>query len=171
MCVLYYLMRQGRDLGEANVSTDLNIFSFKICTESLHVASDDCAPSAQGIRLALTSSVSLYPQFRNIRYVQALLAFVKLLEETAWDLEKLFYFSPSGPVVSASCDLTDCSLPGSSAHGIFLARILEWVAISSSGDISDPGIEPASPVSPALAGRFFTTEPPGNHFLMSVCPK
>ena len=26
----------------------------------------------------------------------------------------------------------DCSLPGSSAHGIFLARILEWVAISSS---------------------------------------
>ena len=29
------------------------------------------------------------------------------------------------------------------------------------GDLSDPGIEPASPVSPALAGRFVTTEPPG----------
>ena len=26
----------------------------------------------------------------------------------------------------------DCSLPGSSIHGIFQARILEWVAISSS---------------------------------------
>ena len=26
------------------------------------------------------------------------------------------------------------------------------------GDLPDPGIEPASPVSPALAGRFFTTE-------------
>ena len=26
------------------------------------------------------------------------------------------------------------------------------------GDLSDPGIEPASPI---LAGRFFTTEPPG----------
>ena len=30
------------------------------------------------------------------------------------------------------------------------------------GDLPDPGIEPASPASSALAGRFFTTEPPGN---------
>ena len=30
------------------------------------------------------------------------------------------------------CDPMDCSLPGSSVHGIFQARILEWVAISSS---------------------------------------
>ena len=30
------------------------------------------------------------------------------------------------------CDLMDCSLPGSSVHGIFQARILEWVAISPS---------------------------------------
>ena len=29
----------------------------------------------------------------------------------------------------------------------------------SSGDLPDPGIEPTSPASPALAGRFFTTEP------------
>ena len=28
------------------------------------------------------------------------------------------------------CDLMDCSLSGSSIHGIFQARILEWVAIS-----------------------------------------
>ena len=30
------------------------------------------------------------------------------------------------------CDPTDCSLPDSSVHGIFQARILEWVAISFS---------------------------------------
>ena len=30
------------------------------------------------------------------------------------------------------CDPMDCSLPGSSIHGIFQARILEWVAISFS---------------------------------------
>ena len=30
------------------------------------------------------------------------------------------------------CDLMDCSLPGSSVHGIFQARILEWVVISFS---------------------------------------
>ena len=29
----------------------------------------------------------------------------------------------------ALCSPTNCSLPGSSAHGIFQARILEWVAI------------------------------------------
>jgi len=31
---------------------------------------------------------------------------------------------------------------------------------STSGDLPDPGIEPASLVSPALAGRFFTSAPP-----------
>ena len=30
------------------------------------------------------------------------------------------------------CDPTDCSLPGSSVHGIFQAGVLEWVAISFS---------------------------------------
>ena len=30
------------------------------------------------------------------------------------------------------CDSMDCSLPGSSVHGILQARILEWVAISVS---------------------------------------
>ena len=31
----------------------------------------------------------------------------------------------------------------------------------SSGEFLNPGIEPTSPVSPTLAGRFFTTEQPG----------
>ena len=39
-----------------------------------------------------------------------------------------------------------------------------WSGLSfpSPGDLSHPGIKPTSPVSPVLAGRFFTTEPPGN---------
>ena len=52
----------------------------------------------------------------------------------------------------------DCNLPDSSVHGILQARILEWVAISFSGDPTDPGIEPAPLTSPELAGMFFTTE-------------
>ena len=32
----------------------------------------------------------------------------------------------------------DCSLPGSSVHGIFQARVLEWVAISFSRGSSRP---------------------------------
>ena len=47
--------------------------------------------------------------------------------------------------------------PGSSVLGIFQVRILEWVAISSSRDLPDPGIKPECP---ALAGWFFTMEPP-----------
>ena len=43
-----------------------------------------------------------------------------------------------------------CSPSGSSVHGVFQARILEWVAISSSRRSSDSGIEPTSPESPAL---------------------
>ena len=46
-------------------------------------------------------------------------------------------------------------------HGILQPRILEWVAMPSSRGSPDPGIEPASLMSPALAGRFFTTLPPG----------
>ena len=36
------------------------------------------------------------------------------------------------------------------------SRILEWVAVPSPGDLPDPGIKPASLVSRALAGGFFT---------------
>ena len=41
-------------------------------------------------------------------------------------------------VVSNSCNLTNCSPPGSSVHGILQARILEWVAISFSRGTSRP---------------------------------
>jgi len=36
------------------------------------------------------------------------------------------------------------------------------------GDLPDPGIKPESPVSPALADRFFTTEPPGKFSLTRI---
>ena len=49
------------------------------------------------------------------------------------------------------CDPTDCSLPGSSVHGISPARILEGVAISFSRGSSRPRIET---ISPGLAGGF-----------------
>ena len=48
----------------------------------------------------------------------------------------LLLLDQSGGLVAQSC-LTllgpmDCSSPGSSIHGVFQARILEWVAISFS---------------------------------------
>ena len=51
------------------------------------------------------------------------------------------------------CDAMDCSPPGSSIHGIFQTRILEWVAISFSRGSSRP--RDRTRVS-CTAGRFFT---------------
>ena len=60
-------------------------------------------------------------------------------------------------VTNSETPKTVCRLPGSSVHGTLQARILEWVPFSSPGDLPDPGMESASR---ALAGSFFTTEPP-----------
>ena len=64
------------------------------------------------------------------------------------------------------CDPRDCSLPGSSIHELVQARILEWVAISS------PRWSPWSrdwihvSCVCCIAGRFFTTLPPGKPISM-----
>ena len=49
------------------------------------------------------------------------------------------------------CNPMDCSPPGSSVHGIFQARILEWVAISFSGDLPNPGIKSRFPAFQAYS--------------------
>ena len=51
------------------------------------------------------------------------------------------------------CDPTGCSLPGFSVHGMLQARILEWVAISSSRGSTSK--------SPALQADSLPCEPPG----------
>ena len=56
------------------------------------------------------------------------------------------------------CNPMDCSLPGYSVHGILQARILEWVAISSFGDLPDPGIKPRSS---SLQANSLLSEPSG----------
>ena len=57
----------------------------------------------------------------------------------------------------------DHSPPGSSVHGVLQARILEWVTVSSSGVSS--GRTYFSCIS-IIAGRFFTTEPPGKTIML-----
>ena len=56
------------------------------------------------------------------------------------------------------CDPMDCGLPVSSVRGISQARILEWVAIPSPGDLLDPGIESGSS---ALQADYLPSERPG----------
>ena len=59
------------------------------------------------------------------------------------------------------CDLINCSPAGSSVHGILQARILEWVAISISRDLPNPGIKPGSP---ALQADALFSEPAGKPY-------
>ena len=44
------------------------------------------------------------------------------------------------------CDPVDCSLLGSSVHGIFQAKVLEGVPFPSPGDLPNPGIEARSSI-------------------------
>ena len=78
------------------------------------------------------------------------------MEDIGKILFMLSLFSPS--VMSDSCDCMDCSLPGSSVHGILQARILEWVAISFSRGSSQPR---GGTGFPALEEEALTFEPPG----------
>ena len=53
-------------------------------------------------------------------------------------------------------DPMNCSMPGSSVHGIPRQENWSGLPFPTPGDLSDPGIKPMSLVSPALAGKFFT---------------
>ena len=57
------------------------------------------------------------------------------------------------------CDPMDCSLPGSSIHGIFQQEYWSGLPFPSPGALPGPGIEPRSPASQTDA---LPSEPPGN---------
>ena len=59
------------------------------------------------------------------------------------------------------CNPTDCSLQGSSVHGILQARIPEWVASPFSRGSALPGTEPGSPT---LQPDSLLSEPPGKPY-------
>ena len=61
------------------------------------------------------------------------------------------------------CDLTDCTPPGFSVHGILQARVLEWIAIPFSRGTSQP--RDWTLVS-CLTGRFFTIWATGKSLIL-----
>ena len=63
-------------------------------------------------------------------------------------------------VASNSLQPLDCTLPGSSVMGFSRQEYWSGLPFPTPGDLPDPGIEPVSLLSPALAGGFFTTAPP-----------
>ena len=77
-------------------------------------------------------------------------------DQHPWEAISLIMCAKSLQSCLTLCDPMDSSPPGSSVQGILKARTLEWVSMSSSRG-SSPGIKSTSLTSPALAGRFFTT--------------
>ena len=59
------------------------------------------------------------------------------------------------------CDPMDCGPPGSSTHGISRQEYWRGLPFPTPRDLPDPGIEPASPVSPALQADSLPAKPSG----------
>ena len=57
--------------------------------------------------------------------------------------------------VQLFCDAMDCSPPGSLSVGFSRQEYWSGLPCPAPGDLSDPGIKPASLIPPALAGRVF----------------
>ena len=71
-------------------------------------------------------------------------------------------------VASDSRDPVDCSPPGSSVHGFSRQEYWSELSFPSPGDLPRPGVKP---LSPALAGGFFTTGPPRKPTLPSTAQR
>ena len=67
----------------------------------------------------------------------------------------------SAPSCLTLCNLMDCSSPAPLSKVLSRQEYWNGLPFPSQGDLPEPGIEPVSPVSPALAGGFFTSESTG----------
>ena len=99
---------------------------------------------------------------QSIQQLTFVLQELLLSSPLVWSEVKWSEVAQSCPTL---CDPMDCSLPGSSVHGIFQARILEWVAISFSRGTSWP--RDRTRVS-CIVGRYLPSEPQGKPLVYVV---
>ena len=62
----------------------------------------------------------------------------------------------------------DCSPPSASVHGFSRQEYWSGLPCPLPGNLSNLGIKSASAMSPAVAGRFLTTETPGKPHCLSI---
>ena len=108
-----------------------------------------------------------------------LMTFYALITRGHQSLAKDHFFFPSSKAACMLCCslVSDTlqphglyySMPGSCPWGFSRQEYWSGLPFPTPGDLPDPGIEPASPVSPALASRFFTTELSGNTLSKAFC--
>ena len=82
----------------------------------------------------------------HCRSLQLEMVFSSIKKEKFY-LCQVLQFSSVAQSCPTLCNPMDYSPSGSSVHGIFQVRILDWVAVSFSRDLPDPGIEHASGVT------------------------
>ena len=109
-------------------------------------------PRNRGPRLGSSFSSSQYLQLKYLLEISVCVSCTGP-EKAQLILLMLYVHAKLLQSCPALCDSMDCSLSGSSVHGILQARILELIAISDSRGSSWP----TSLTSPALANGFFTT--------------
>ena len=87
----------------------------------------DSHPSSQWCHPAISSSVVLFSSCpQSLPASESFPTYFKIQVASFIENAMLLQLCPT------LCDPMDCSLPGSSVHGILQARILEWVAVPSS---------------------------------------
>ena len=79
-------------------------------------------------------------------------------EESKYREIQMQYFVISSSVMFVSLQSIGLYPPGSPVHGIFQARILEWLPFPSPRDLPDPGIKPSTP---SLQAKSLPTESSG----------
>ena len=100
----------------------------------------------QSFSMLLTWIVSFYPYNNSVEI--GIIFLITIYRNENWVPKNKSWWTPHsflsewvGEVAQSCltlCDPMDCSLPGSSLHGILQARIQEWVAISFSRGSSRP---------------------------------
>jgi len=65
----------------------------------------------------------------------------------------------------------NCSLPGSSVHGIIWQEYWSGLPCSPPGDLLNPGIKPTSLTTPSLADEFFTSSAPWEAHIVLYCKR
>ena len=111
------------------------------------ILSKHCLSEITTLRISSKTALSSCRQGRRIRLLLTVLYQGTVLSNV-WVLSRFSRVR--------LCNTSDCSLPGSSGHGISQARIPEWVPCPPPGDLPDPGMDPVSLTYPALTSRFFT---------------
>ena len=75
------------------------------------------------------------------------------------------------PLCPTLHDPMDCSLPGSSIHGIFQARVLEWGAIAFSGNLARDIIYSKAPAAVRYGEETYSLHPSLPKETADICKK